>query len=123
MEARRVRVRDRLDVESLPPGTIVDFDTFSALIVGDNLLLVFESQSDYVREGSLVGLEARGSNDWIVTLTHDDDGWSYDDVWVKRDWNGKIKMRYVDYDHYYWYDDWDDYEAFEAYEEYDPDDY
>lgn len=105
----------------LEPGTVIEFDTFTAVVIGEDRLLVFESSTDFVREGSVVRIRARGNNDWIVSLA-DDDRWEYVEYWIKRDWNGNVDARNFDeWDGYVWHDEWDDDldESLRAYEEYD----
>jgi len=94
---------------TLPPGTIIDFEGFSTLVVGDDLLLVFQSDSYFAQEGNLLKLDSRGSNDWAIRL-YDDDRWERSDYLVSRDWNGNFKCKSFDeYDWYgSWYDDDDD---------------
>lgn len=113
--------------EKLEPGTIVEFDGFAALVVGDDLMLVFESEMNIIQEGAVIRFNARGSNDWVLSLTHDD-GWSHMDFWIGRDWNGHVKTRYYDeYDdwHHWLAEEWDDKldSWLDAYETFDPDDY
>lgn len=92
--------------ETLPPGTIIDFEMFSALVVGDNLLLVFRAEDNYygVTEGNLLKLNGRGPNDWTIRV-YDDDRWEKADFLVSRDWNGRVKCK--PFDEYDWDCDWD----------------
>lgn len=122
MDARQLIIQERLNVESLSPGTIVEFDCFATLVVGENMLLVFDSETEYVREGSLLYFTHRGENDWVVSIS-ENDGWTHNDFWIKRDWNGRVSTReYFEHD---WWDDWpvewdDELDArLRAYEEYD----
>ncbi len=94
-------------MEALPPGTLVEFDSFATLVVGENLLLVFHSETEFIREGGLLYFTQRGGNDWVVTIT-ENDGWTSNDFWIKRDWNGRVSTReYFEYD--WWdYDEWDE---------------
>lgn len=93
-------------MNSLLPGTIIDFDMFSAIVVGDNLLLVFESEVTYfAREGQLLRLECRGTNHWSLRV-YDDDQWEKADYLISRDWNGKMHCR--SYDEFEWHSFWDD---------------
>jgi len=122
MEESPFRVKDWSFMKSLPAGTIVEFDTFATLVVGHNLLLVFESSdSSYVQEGNLLHLVSRGNNDWSLSL-HENYLWESYDYWIKRDWNGRVNSQHFDeYDRDYW--DYDDSPDFYEYEEYDADDY
>lgn len=108
----------------LPTGTIVDFDTFSTLVVGEDMLLVYEATSmGIVREGQVLIIKSRGPNDWTLSLREDDaPPWCDDaEYWVKVDWNGRVKAS--DYNPYdYWDDEDDDFlveEWLEPYDEYD----
>lgn len=106
---------------SLELGTVIEFDMFTAVVVGDDMLLVFESNTDLVREGGVVYIKARGNNDWIVSLENEET-WTSADYWIKRDWNDKVTTRDFDeWDYYAWPDEWDDEldERLQAYEEYD----
>jgi hypothetical protein len=105
----------------LEPGTVIEFDTFTAVVVGEDMLLVFESSSSFVREGGIVRVVSRGDNDWVVSLS-DDDSWSSVEYWIKRDWNDNVSARDFDeWDFCTWPDEWDDDldEYLQAYEEYD----
>lgn len=101
-------------MDSLEPGTLVEFDSFATLVVGENLLLVYESGSEYVREGSLMYFHTRGPNDWVITLC-DDDTWSYAEYWINRDWNGRVRTRYFDEYDDFWERLWDDCSDYEDY--------
>lgn len=113
-------------MEHLPIGTIVDFDTFSTLVVGEDMLLVYEATSNgIVREGQVLLITSRGPNDWTLSVRERDAPFWCDDAeyWVKMDWNGRVKAS--DYDPYdYWTDDVDDWdleldESLNGYDEYD----
>lgn len=96
--------------ETLPPGTLLEFDGISCVVVGEDLLLVFESVSSFAKEGDLLRLIKRGSNDWGLRLGDVEDWFDNLHYWVKRDWNGRLKV--ADFDPYDWSrdDDWDDYD-------------
>lgn len=107
-----------VDMTSLPLGTVVEFTSFTAVTVTEKLLLVFESDNTWIREGNLITVEARGANDWVVRVSDGD--WHHYDFWIKRDWNNKVSSSYFDeYDWPEWdsHDEWD--HELDHYDEYD----
>lgn len=91
----------------LENGTLLECDTFSAIVVKEDLLLVYSSElPDYASEGSTLGLVGRGSNFWAVE-SHGRVG----DFLINRDWNGVVTLDWGPsvWDEWYDDDDWDYY--------------
>ena len=64
---------DQVNMEQLPPGTLIECDELVGLSVGDGMLAVLSS--DVFDEGSIVYLKERGQNDWIITRDDDRYPW------------------------------------------------
>ncbi len=93
--------------ETLPleNGTIVDCEFFSAIVVRQDLLLVFETElSEYAPEGGTVELFPRGSNVWSVGLRY------CDDLIITRGFDGVVEASWVPDAWDDWYEDYDDYD-------------
>jgi hypothetical protein len=98
---------DQVNMEQLPPGTLIECDELVGLSVGGGMLAVLSS--DVFDEGSIVYLKERGKNDWIITRNDEMSPWgSTQGWWVSRDWNGNVRSRRFDpWEDDYDYDDWD----------------
>jgi len=86
---------------SLEHGTLIECDDFSAVVVTDSLLLVFDTSDDsYIKANDLLHLQSVGPNDWIVGS----DNYGLERL-IKRDWKGEISIDWLADP---WFDDWQD---------------
>jgi len=95
-----------LDNKPLETGLVIDCEFFSAIVVREDLLLVFASElPEYASEGSTVELFPRGSNVWAMGLDY------VDDLLLMRDVHGVVTAEWVPDAWDDWYDDFPDYEC------------
>ncbi len=83
----------------LEMGTLIECDMFSAIVIRDDLMLVFNSDiPEWAPEGSTIDLVPRGPNAWAIKR-----GYMLDFL-IERDWKGNVTYDWTP-------DPWDDYES------------